>query len=153
MLQVLPKCITSRAHSTQLIVGLCGRRCRHFVLAPRCAQQTHLRCQFLRNSAASFHRDNARSSCELDAGPWGNLVVESRCLSSIIIVPLNAHLYPAQNKVFVNFMKGDKLVTKEDVAKKLSAKVEDKVVMIRDVGDPETEQMTCHVQLPLKMGK
>ena len=81
------------------------------------------------------------------------MVVESRRLSSIIIIPLNAHLYPAQNKVFVNFMKGDKLVTKEDVAKKLSAKVEDKVVMIRDVGDPETEQMTCHVQLPLKMGK
>ena len=153
MLQVLPKCIISRAHCTQHIVGFCGRRCRQFVLAPRCAQPTHLRCQFLRNLAASFHQDDARSSCELDAGPWGSFVVESRRLSSIIIIPLNAHLYPAQNKVLVNFMKGDKLVAKEDVAEKLSAKVKDNVVMITDVGNSETEHMTCHVELPLKMGK
>ena len=153
MLQVLPKCIISRAHCTQHIVGFCGRRPRHFVLAPRCVQPTHLRCQFLRNSAARFHQDNVRSSCELDAGPWGSFVVESIRLSSIIIIPLNAHLYPAQNKVLVNFMKDDKFVAKEHVAEKLSAKVKDNVVMIRDVGDPETEQMICHVQLPLKMGK
>ena len=50
-------------------------------------------------------------------------------------------------------MKDDKFVAKEHVAEKLSAKVKDNVVMIRDVGDPETKQMICHVQLPLKMGK
>ena len=150
MLQVLPKCNISVSRCVRHIVRFCVRRCKHVALMPRCVQPP-LRDRFSRNCTAKFHQDNARS-CEFDAGPWGSFVVESNHLSSIIIIPLSAHLYPAQNKVFVHLTKGNEIVAKKDVAEKLSAKVEDNVVMIRDVGDPETEQMTCHVQLPLKMG-
>ena len=124
--------------------GFCAKRRRYFAFFPR-----HVCIQTAKFSQNLY--ENARPTYEFKAGPWGKFVVHTKHFDSIIIVPLNAHLYPAQNKVFINCMKGNQVLDQSET--QITAKFEDNVVTLNDVSGEGTEKLSCHVQLPLKMGK
>ena len=124
--------------------GFCAKRRRYFAFFPR-----HVCIQTAKFSQNFY--ENARFTYEFQAGPWGKFVVNTKHFDSIIIVPLNAHIYPAQNKVFVNCMKGNQVLDQSEI--QIIAKFEDNVVTLNDVSGEDREKLSCHVQLPLKMGK
>ncbi len=110
-------------------------------------------CQCHFKNSYAFDAHNSTPTYEFKAGPWGTFTVKTKQFDNIFIVTLNAHMYPTQDKVLIHCVKAGSVLDAETLQGKLNATVDNGTVILEDAEQPEAEAISCHVQLPMKMGE